>query len=391
MDMLSNGNVTPRNQNLILIVDDQIENLQVLGNILKEYRKAVSTSGLEAISVAEKIQPDLIILDIMMPEVDGFEVCRRLKENELTRDIPVIFLTARIQTEDMVKGFQLGAVDYIIKPFEQEELHIRVKTQIELRNSRLLIMKQNENLLQLNQERSEFLSIAAHDLKNPLKVIHGFSKLIEEKYETFSELEVRDFIKDIRDSAETMLEIISDMLDIQALEENKVGLSIENLNLIDLIQQVISGFSREAYNKNIHIKFDDNLETSNILSDFIRIRLILINIISNALKFSFFNKNIYIKAYNWFDEEKNSKIFRVEIQDEGPGIIREEMDMLYVKFKRLSSRPTNNERCTGLGLSIVKKSIELLGGDIFCESEPGKGTTFVLDFPDMLNMYEPEN
>ncbi len=174
---------------LILIIDDSKDNLHFLCDIFPEYRKAVSVSGSEGIKLAKSLEPDLILLDILMPGMDGFEVCRQIKAIEALQDIPIIFLSGKSQIEDIVKAFRIGAVDYITKPFKQDELQVRVKNNLELKASRDLIKKQKLIVESLNNDLKEFLSIATHDLKNSLVVIQGFNKLLLERFDKFSNSE----------------------------------------------------------------------------------------------------------------------------------------------------------------------------------------------------------
>jgi two-component system, sensor histidine kinase and response regulator len=370
---------------LILIVDDQPENLQILGNILGiyNYKKALANNGFEALEVAEKVRPDLILLDIMMPNMDGYEVCERLKLNPITADIPVIFLTAKSQDEDIIHGFEKGGVDYITKPFKQNELLVRIKTHIDLKKSHDLIKFQNEALVKLNQDKSELMSITAHDLKNPLQVMVGFSKLLEENTEQFTSVEIKEIAKDIKDAGESMFRIISDLLDLNAVEEGAVSFNLEKFNINDLIRSIIDQYRHAAKDKDISIEL---LRTPQLYieSDPGRIAQIFDNLISNALKFSPMGKKIFITTDLVTQEHSRKKRVQVRVKDEGPGIAPEDFEKLFVKFARLRAKPTNNENSTRLGLSIVRKFTELLEGKVWCESEYGQGATFILELPESI-------
>lgn len=367
----------------ILIVDDQIENLQILGNILNinKYRKAVANNGYEALDIAFKKPPDLILLDVMMPVIDGFEVCRRLKSNPLTSEIPVIFLTAKTQTEDIIKGFEVGGVDYITKPFKHEELLARIRTHVELKRSKDIILDQNERLKQLNAEKSEFMSIAAHDLKNPLQVMVGFSKILEQNSGDFTPEEVKEFAGDIRESGETMFKIITDLLDINAIEEGRVEFSNDEFDICDLIDRMVDLYRIKADEKSIQIEINHESPENRIFADPTRVSQILDNLISNAVKFSPFKKKIFIGSSRSRAEGTDNDIIRIEIQDQGPGISKEDKDKLFIKFAKLKARPTNNESSTRLGLSIVKNFTERMNGRVWCESEEGEGARFIIELP----------
>lgn len=205
---------------MILVVDDQTENLQLVGQILQEnnYRAALTSSGREALNFTSKSRPDLILLDIMMPKMDGFHVCQALKADLSTADIPVIFLTAKTQTEDLVNAFRMGGVDYITKPFNPDELLSRINTHIQLKLSKEIILKQNEELIRLNEEKNKYLSVIAHDLRNPVSVIFGFVKIIQERFASLSAEDLKEYISIIRMSSENMEQIISKILELKKIK-----------------------------------------------------------------------------------------------------------------------------------------------------------------------------
>lgn len=361
----------------IIIVDDIVKNLQVLGTMLEEenFDVAVAQDGFEALDIIEADPPDLILLDIMMPEINGYEVCEKLKQNEKTKDIPVIFLTAKNESEDVVAGFKIGGVDYVTKPFNKDELLVRIETHLALKYSKDIILRQNAKLRELNDEKNEFLGIAAHDLKNPLSGIKGLAELIA--MGNMEEAEIIDFANHIKTSAEFMFGLITDLLDINSIEEGKLNLNCEVFPINALLNNAILEFKQRAEAKNIELI--SNIKTTYVMVnlDMPKTRQVIENIISNAIKFSPLNKQIYINS----SVEKSNNFVLIEVQDQGPGISSEDMKKLFGKFARLSARPTADEHSTGLGLSIVKKLVEAMGGKIWCESQPGKGSSFKFTFP----------
>ena len=188
--MNANIDVIEDNIPLILIVDDIQKNLQLLANTLYDagYEIAMAESGKEALEFLKDTLPDLILLDVMMPELSGFEVCKILKEDDRTKSVPVIFLTAKVETDSIIEGFELGAVDYVTKPFNSSELLSRVKTHVELKRSRDKLIEYNIELIKLNKTKSEFLGIAVHDLKNPLQGVMSFSDLLLQKFNESEEI-----------------------------------------------------------------------------------------------------------------------------------------------------------------------------------------------------------
>ncbi len=376
------SDTTEKKDELILIVDDTKENLQVLGNILRDnkYKIALASNGAEALTLVSKRLPDLILLDVMMPDMDGFEVCRRLKADDRTKDLPVIFLTAKIETEDIVKGFRLGGIDYITKPFKQEELLVRVRNHVELKKSRDIILKQNEWLEALNKEKNNFLSIAAHDLKNPITAIKGFSKIIEDENSSLGQEELIDFAKEIRVTSESMFQIVVDLLDINAIEEGKINLTSDTFDIDELIRSKVDTYRLRAAEKSINIRFKEQSEGFEVYGDINKTGQVLENLISNALKFSPFNRNIWVLS-NKIKEKDGRELISIEVKDEGPGLTEDDLKKLFGKFAKLSARPTNEESSTGLGLSIVKKLVEAMGGTIRCESVFGQGASFIFTIP----------
>jgi two-component system, sensor histidine kinase and response regulator len=360
------------------VVDDILRNLQVIGNILEEegYEISVATSGKEAIEMIEEDIPDLILLDVMMPEMNGFEVCKYLKGMEKVKDVPVIFLTAKTETEDIIKGFELGGVDYISKPFKKEELLVRIKTHLQLKLSKELIIEKNKRLEQLNKEKNEFLGIAAHDLKNPLSTIKGYAELMEVDAANMTEEETIEYAAQIKSMSEYMFQIIIDLLDMNAIEEGKMKMNPVDFEVVTVIMNGISKFTAPSQKKNINIKFEPDNYALSAYADVGRTLQVLDNLVSNAIKFSPFDKNIYVRAYPY-----NTDNICIEVQDEGPGISEEDKKKLFGKFTKLTARPTANENSTGLGLSIVKKIIENMGGTIWCESNLGEGASFKFTLP----------
>lgn len=360
----------------IMLVDDNDANIQLAASILKRnnYNLILAYGGEEALDILEDKSADLILLDVMMPDIDGYEVCKRLKENDNTKDIPVILLTALRKHESLVKGFSLGAIDYISKPFNKDELLARVKNHLDLKFSRDFIIEQNAKLDLLNQENKALLKITAHDLKSPLQGIYGLLDIIEINLRS-GEFDVNEILENIELSKKAALQaekIIRDILDLNNLENGKLGLNNTNVNLNELLNRLIRNYNLKATNKNINLMFDSNIKNETIKIDEDKIYRIFDNLLSNALKFSDYNTNVYVKA---FEEET---FFKINIIDEGPGITDEDKTKLFKKFVKLSNSPTGNETSSGLGLSIVKQFADLMGIEVNFKTEVGKGTEFFI-------------
>jgi len=353
----------------VLVVDDITRNLQIVGTMLRNagYEVMPTTSGAQALERVRVQLPDLILLDLMMPEMDGLQVCQRLKADTLTQQIPVIFLTASNEMEHLVKGFEAGAVDYVTKPFNPPELLARVRTHVELKQAR-------QRLREMNNEKNEFMGIVAHDLRSPLTAIYGFSEMIQQEPEMDTR-ELREFVGRIHDTAKRMSEMVQNLLDANRIERGELNLNPAPTDLSPLLSSLTEAHRVRAAAKRqtIHLESDPGpvmaFVDANVMVQ------VLENLLSNAVKYSPPAKNIYVRL------RKRSETVRCEVQDEGPGLSAEDQKKLFGKFARLSAKPTGGEHATGLGLSIVKKMVEAMNGRVWCESEPGKGAMFVVEFP----------
>jgi signal transduction histidine kinase len=371
----------------ILVVDDVTKNLQVVGTMLRAqgYEVMPATSGPQALELVQMEPPDLILLDLMMPEMDGLEVCRRLKADPLTQPIPVVFLTASNEMEHLVKGFEVGAVDYVTKPFNPPELLARVRTHLELKHARDTIVRYGQELRRLNEEKNEFMGIAAHDLRNPLSAIKGYAEMIREDADALASGEVKDLKAHaaelahhgckIGDTATRMAEMVQNLLDANRIERGEMKLHLAPADLGHVLQSVIETQRPRATAKQQTIHLESARHPMMALIDSSLTVQVFENLLSNAVKYSPPGKNIFVRL------KKHADRLRVEVQDEGPGLSADDQKKLFGKFARLSAKPTGGERSTGLGLSIVMKMVEVMNGKVWCESELGKGATFIAEFP----------
>ena len=360
----------------ILIVDDTPANIDVLSQILEQegYNISVATSGKSALDLVPLSSPDLILLDVMMPGIDGFETCRQLKAREEFRDIPVIFITAKSETEDIIQGFALGGVDYITKPFRHEEVCVRVRNHLQLRELIQRLESKNRQLLELNELRNRFLGMAAHDLRGPLASIKGFSKFLLEDGAALPERTRAEFSGNIHLASQNMLNLVSDLLDISIIESGRLELRLQTASLKSLVEERVRLHRYSADKKNISIH-PDLVELPDFPFDPNRMGQVLDNLISNAIKFSPTGKNIFLGLKQTGDNAEFS------VRDEGPGIPPDDQDKLFQQFRKLSARPTGGETSHGLGLSIAKVMVEAHNGTLTFTSDPKKGTTFRFSIP----------
>lgn len=361
---------------LVLIVDDDPRNLQVLGSVLVKngYKTAAAKSGAQALDYLQKKKPDAILLDVMMPEMDGFEVCKRLKADPALEEIPVLFITALAETSDKLKAFTSGGVDYITKPFVEEEVLARIRVHLE--NSRLLkeMTEANQALSDLNQLKNKFLGIAAHDLRNPLTSIIGFSDMFLEGDMGSLDKDQERVIRLVASAGSQMLQLVNDLLDVSVIESGNLKLKPLKGDFKALIEERISIANVSAGRKNIRI--DSTLtDVSDLLFDSTRMAQVIDNLISNAVKFSDEGSLVQISL-----KQLNHQV-EFSVKDQGPGLSEEDQKMLFGEFQKLSSKPTAGEKSTGLGLAITKKIIEAHQGQISVESKSGEGATFTVLLP----------
>jgi len=354
----------------ILIVDDNYKNIELAVSLLQseDYEIAIANSGGNALEILQEFVPDLILLDVMMPEMDGFEVCSKLKQNHKFKDIPVIFLTAKSELDDILQGFRVGGVDYIKKPFNQDELLMRVKTHVDLKKASELVRVQNE-------EQSALMSITAHDLKNPLQAIWGLLDVLESKLDILEKEEILEILLDIKSSTKTAIHITKDILDLHKYESGKFNFKLTSISILDLITPMLDLYNRIAKDKGIRIHFENTCQNTIALLDKNKFERIIDNLVSNAIKFSPFDANIFIKIFN----ESNNLV--ISIKDEGPGLTEKDKELAFKKFAKLSAKPTGGETSSGLGLSIVKLLVEAMGGTVGFNTELNTGAEFIVQFP----------
>ena len=370
----------------ILIIDDTPANLAVLVNFLTDsgFNVFVAEDGESGMEQVDFANPDIVLLDIMMPGIDGMETCRRLKNQEKTKDIPVIFMTALSDIEDIVKGFTVGAVDYVTKPIMQEEVLARIKTHLAMRRlQRDLIAKnaelhvKNEQLHSLNQTKNEFLGIAAHDLRNPLGSLIGYLDLMlhEIRADKYSMDRVTEDLQVMLKVSDRMKNLVNKLLDISAIESGKLELDLKLEDLSQITAESEELFKRKAVQKKINLSVRLVNTLPQVYVDRSRITEVFDNLISNAIKFNKADGSIEI-----YSERKDSEVI-THVRDTGLGLDENDLKDVFKTFTKLSAKPTAGESSTGLGLAIVKKIVELHGGRVWVESRKDIGSTFSFSLP----------
>lgn len=353
----------------ILAVDDEPHNLQLLQRIFRDTDLVCVASGKAALALLEQDNFDVVMLDIMMPVMNGYEVLEHIRQTPHLAYLPVILVSALNQDEDIARGLQLGANDYVGKPYDIDVVSARVRTQIELKK----LMDEREHMIQelkaANEIQTQFVRIASHDLKNPLNNLNLMHSILRQNVRE----EDRVLFELADQSILTMLDLIEQFLDSIVLNNNRMEINIQPTNLDKLVLETIASYSAAAEQKDIAIELAS--DAGMVLADERRLAQVMSNLVSNAIKYS--PPGSVIKV----DAEVANTEFIVKVIDKGPGIPEDERDKLFQAFGKLSPRPTAGESSTGLGLWIVKQLIELQNGQIGVDCPPEGGSIFWFTIP----------
>lgn len=361
----------------ILIVDDVQINLDLMKEILsdEDYQIATAINGKSALAKARAHKFDLILLDVVLPDIDGFEVCSILKSNAQTQDIPIIFLTAKREKDSIVKGFQLGAVDYIPKPFSKEELLARVNLHLSLRKAQFELIRSKENAEASAKAKGIFLANISHEIRTPMNGIIGMIDILKRTNLT---QEQHEYIDIIGISSENLLMIINDVLDFSKIEAGQVTFEKIVFNLADEINEVTKILRYKSMQKGLDLSFRIDPEIPELLiGDPLRLKQVLINLCNNSIKFT--AEGFVRIGVNLIQANEESIRLNFEVQDSGIGISTENQAKLFKSFSQADVSTTRKYGGTGLGLAISKNLVQLMNGEIGIISEEGKGAIFHFD------------
>lgn len=373
------------NNNNILIVDDTVKNLQILCEILSEeddYRVNVARNGKEALEIAQKVKFDLILLDIQMPIMDGYEACEKLKANPETADIPIIFLTAQTDKESIVRGFQSGAVDYLTKPFNNMELKSRIRTQIDLKKHRDHLEEmvkertsQLKNALEkVNVDKNakeQFLANMSHEIRTPLNGVIGMASLLQK---TILDDEQDHLLGTLQNSAKYLQSIVDDIFDYTLLNTGDLEIDTNIFNPRDSIRKCTELFRYRCDEKGLtfDINFSEKLPEY-LIGDQNKINRILSLLLSNGFKFT--DKG-GINVYVTYESDKSKLV--IKVSDTGIGMDLQNKDKIFEKFCQLDATTQRSFGGTGMGLALCRELINLLNGSIDVESDLNTGSTFTI-------------
>ena len=367
-------NTMEPNKKLILLVDDIPKNLQLLGSFLSEELNAelsFAASGKEALDVVNHAMPDLILLDIMMPGMDGYEVCRILQSDDSTSLIPVIFLTAKVETEDIVKGFQTGAVDYITKPFNRHELIARV-------NTHLKIKQLQDDLRAAIQTKDKFFSIIAHDLKGPIGSFLQFTQMLAAPGRMSEEGKER-LIASMQETSRTTYTLLENLLYWSRAQTGRLQLEPKEIHVQTLIRENFELLGSQAETKKIRLINKCGKKTK-VYADENTLRTVLRNLLSNAIKFTASKGKVTVADATAEGKNGDNRV-TLSVSDTGVGIPEDKINTLFRIDKSYSTPGTADEQGTGLGLIVCKEFVEKNQGTLSVESRDGEGTTFRVTLP----------
>jgi len=348
----------------ILIVDDNPANLGILMEYLLDsgFETLIAQDGEGAINQAEYARPDIILLDIMMPGIDGFETCQKLKENPITKDIPIIFMSALSELENKVRGFSTGGVDYITKPFQQEEVLARI-------NTHLTIERQKKQLYELNATKDKFFSIISHDMRNMFSPMLGSCDIVVRLAQRIENTQLIKYTGNIKQSVFNAHKLMENLLEWARIQGKNVNINKQKIDIGTLAFDIVSIMDENASQKQIKLKSLVPRQTY-VLADSNMINTVLRNLTTNALKFTKKNGEIIISSTIIDD------YIEVSVSDTGVGISPENIKKLFKIDQKLQKTGTNGEKGTGLGLLLCKDFIKGNGGKIWVESDSGKGSVF---------------
>ena len=360
-------------KNSILVVDDENSNIMALTDILsREYIVYAAKNGQGAIKAAEKYLPDVILLDILMPEMDGYAVIGELKNSERTQNIPVIFVTGLSNADDEEKGLTLGASDYITKPFSSAIVKLRVRNQIKIINQMRLIIEK-ETTEKISRAKSEFLSHMSHEMLTPMNAIMGMTQIIKMSGDSG---EMKEYFDEIESASRHLLRLINDLLDISGNENVAFSLSDSVFSFKMMLRNVLKDISRKVMEKQQTLNFDiDQSIPELLIGDEKRLAQIITNLLTNAQKFTQEHGEINLFAHA-LDEDDGVVTLQIEVADNGVGLSKEQQRDIFNVFDRADDSSSKEQGGAGLGLSISKRIVEKMGGKIWVDSEPDKGSKF---------------
>jgi signal transduction histidine kinase len=359
----------------ILMVDDNPVNLQVLTSMLKQsgWRPRPVTSGRLGLQAARNEPPDLILLDVNMPEMNGYEVCEALKADARLAEIPVIFVSALGETMDKVKGFAVGGVDYVTKPFQLDEVRARVTAHLEVRRQQRELQASYEKLRETERLRDSLVHMIVHDLRSPLTAISAYLEMFAQEAKQKLGAETQQDIASAMQATRNMTRMINGILDVSKMEAQMMKLDLRECDLVQVVGASMNDLDSLVGAR--RLAFERPAEPARVLADQEIIARIVQNFLANALRFTPASGEIRVGIVVEADH------VRVFVADTGPGIAPDFHRSIFDKFVQVGASASARNRSTGLGLAFCKMAVEAHGGRIGVDSELGKGSNFWFTLP----------
>ena len=370
----------------ILLVDDTPANLKLLRQALEPegYSILVATNGEAALKVAATALPDLVLLDVQMPGINGFETCRRLKADPAMAETPVIFVTARTETESVVEGFHAGGIDYITKPFNNEEVLIRVQTHLKvsrlthsLDESNTALSEANRRIQASAERKLQFFASMSHELRTPLTSIKGYVDNVRDG--VTGELNERQgrALTRVAQNVDHLMGLINDILDISRLEAGRLEVNPEPFDLAELAASCCAAIG-PLVKPDVALESDVDPDIGKASTDPARLRQIILNLMGNAAKFTETGRiSVRLRKEAVPDD---GDVVSVSVSDTGIGIPEDAREAIFEEFRQVEGTERSHKG-SGLGLAITKRLAKLLGGSISLVSEVGRGSTFTVRIP----------
>ena len=370
----------PRETYSILIIDDEVSNVEALAVVLghEGYTVFQATTGEEGLAILEKEKIDLVLLDILMPGLDGFETLSRIRVHKKTKDLPVIFLTGFMRDSlSMERGFNLGVNEYLLKPIDTNELIVRVKSILRMTVAEKKVM----------QLQSDFFSMLVHDLRGPLTAVRAFTQLMMEE-KNLSERDKDEMLQTIEKASEQMLDLINDILDLSKLESEYVTLNKHPIDLIGMIDHTLIQMKPLAIKKSITFRKNYEADEVSVVADEAKIEQVMDNLLMNSIKFTGEQGEIAVTVREARTSDKALKNAGAEkpsivicVKDNGLGIPAKEIPFIFDKYRQIVTSAVTAGKGTGLGLAICKNIVEAHGGKIWVESQEHVGSSFYFSLP----------
>lgn len=364
----------------ILVVDDVASNVLLLKALLgrEQYRIITAVSGTDALEIVKSANPDLILLDVMMPGMDGFQVAEILKSEEESKDIPIIFLTALDDAASVVKGFKLGGNDFISKPFKKEELLIRISHQLSLVAANRIIQRQTEELKKTIDGRDKLYSVIAHDLRSPMASMKMLlNTILMSADRNRVDPDIYDMLEMSNKTSEEIFGLLDNLLKWTKSQLGKLEAVKNELNLTELAEGVIEVMRPVSDMKNISISLAGD-SICLVRVDIEMIKSVIRNLLTNAIKFSDKNTQVILTV-----KEEEDKIV-LSVKDQGRGIKKEDQGKLLNEATHFTTFGTNSEEGSGLGLLLCRDFININDGRLWFESEENVGSTFSFSLPKLV-------